>query len=164
MPLENEIGLSSFRNEWQKASMSVLYTHGFLYNGYESFFKKHQVTSQQFNVLRILLEQFPRPVSTSFLRDKMLDKMSDASRLVSRLHAKGLVEVTQNLKDKRLVNIVISAKGQQLVSQVDSDIYNLDALVQGLTEDEAMQLTDLLTKVRQSIKTVHERISTPEQV
>ncbi len=164
MPLENEIGLSSFRNEWQKASMSVLFTHGMLFNAYESFFKKHEITSQQFNVLRILSEQFPRPVSTSFLREKMLDKMSDASRLVSRLHAKGLVEVTQNLKDKRLVNIVISPKGIKLISSIDAEIYNLDGLLQGLTEEEAIQLSDLLSKVRESIKTVNERTSTPVRV
>ncbi|WP_439882883.1 MarR family winged helix-turn-helix transcriptional regulator [Pontibacter sp. MBLB2868] len=164
MILENEIGLSVFRNEWQKASVSILYTYGFLSNGYESFFKKFNMTGQQYNALRILRDQFPKPVSTSFLREKMLDKMSDASRLVSRLNAKGLVDVTQNKSDKRLVNIVISTKGHQLISNIDSSLHELDEMLQGLTEEEAATLVELLFKVRGSIKTVEERILATEQL
>lgn len=164
MILENEIGISVFRNEWQKASISILYTYGFLSNGYESFFKKFNLTGQQYNALRILRDQFPKAVSTSFLREKMLDKMSDASRLVSRLNAKGLVEVTQNTSDKRLVNIVISAKGHQIISDIDSSLYELDDMMSGLSEDEASTLVELLFKVRGSIKTAEEKILATEQV
>ncbi|RDV16339.1 MarR family transcriptional regulator [Pontibacter diazotrophicus] len=164
MILENEIGISAFRNEWQKASVSILYTYGFLSNGYESFFKQHGLTTQQYNALRILRDQFPKPVSTSFLREKMLDKMSDASRLVSRLGAKGLVEVTQNTADKRLVNIVISEEGQKVIGTIDKDLHQLDAVMQGLTEEEAKTLVELLYKVRESLKTADERIAAKEQV
>lgn len=164
MILEKEFGVSSFRNEWQKASLSVLYTYGFMNNAYECFFKKHNLTTQQYNALRILRDQFPKPVSTSFLREKMLDKMSDASRLVSRLSAKGLVTVTQNPADKRLVNIVVSPDGQRLCAEIDGDIHNLDALMQGLTEEEAVTLTSLLEKVRESIKTVEERMTSMENI
>ncbi|AKD04749.1 MarR family transcriptional regulator [Pontibacter korlensis] len=151
MTLNKEFGISSFRNEWQKASLSILYTYGFLSNGYESFFKKHNLTTQQYNALRILRDQFPKPVSTSFLREKMMDKMSDASRLVSRLSAKGLVTVTQNPSDKRLVNILISAEGQKLCNEIDADLHNLDALLKGLSEEEALTLIELLAKARASI-------------
>ncbi|MBF9253619.1 MarR family transcriptional regulator [Pontibacter sp. 172403-2] len=159
MELEHEIGLSSFRNDWQKASISILYTYGFISNGHEQFFKKHGLTSQQYNVLRILHDQYPTPVSTSFLREKMLDKMSDASRLVNRLNAKGLVKVAQNASDKRLVNITISQEGKKLFDSIDGDLPNLDALMQGLTQSEAQQLTTLLEKVRDSIKSADERIA-----
>lgn len=164
MILENEIGITSFRNEWQKASVSILYTYGFLSNGYEGFFKRHGLTTQQYNALRILRDQFPKPVSTSFLREKMLDKMSDASRLVSRLGAKGLVEVTQNPADKRLVNILISEDGQKIIGAIDNDLGNLDGMMQGLTEEEAKTLVDLLFKVRESLKSAEERIAATEQV
>jgi DNA-binding MarR family transcriptional regulator len=162
MKLEKEVGFVSFRNEWQKASISILHTNGLLYNGYEAFFKKYELTMQQYNLLRILQDQFPHPLSTSALREKMLDKMSDTSRLVSRLNAKGLVEVSQNPADKRLVNILISAKGQRLLEAISNDLMNLDALLQGLTEEEAMQLSSLLTKARESINTVQQRISTSQ--
>ncbi len=151
MTLEKEIGISAFRNDWQRASISILYTHGFLSNDYENFFKKHGLTTQQYNALRILREQFPKPVSTSFLREKMLDKMSDASRLVSRLGGKGLVEVAQNPGDKRLVNILISEEGIKLVDNLKEHLHELDELMYDLTEDEATQLVDLLFKVRDSL-------------
>ena len=162
MNLNNQLSIGAFRNEWQKASMSLLYTCGFLSNGYESFFKKHNVTSQQYNALRILRDQFPKPVSTSFLREKMLDKMSDASRLVSRLNAKGYVTVTQNPTDKRLVNILISSEGLSILSGIDKELYLLDALLQGLTEEEAATLVELLYKVRESITNTEERMASLE--
>lgn len=164
MILEHEIGISSFRNEWQKASISILYTYGFLSNNYEKFFRKHGLTTQQYNALRILRDQFPKPVSTSFLREKMLDKMSDASRLVSRLGGKGFVKVTQNPTDKRLVNIVISDEGRQIINDIDSNLHRLDAMVKGITEEEAENLVDLLYKVRQSLRNVDEHVASTEQI
>lgn len=152
MILENELGLKSFRNEWQKAGMSILYTQGFLFNAYENFFKRYGMTTQQYNALRILRDQFPKPVSTSFLREKMLDKMSDASRLVSRLSAKGMVEVTQNPSDKRLVNILVSDKGLQVLETIDTQLHELDNMLKGITEEEAATLVSLLAKVRTSLK------------
>ncbi|GHA58776.1 MarR family winged helix-turn-helix transcriptional regulator [Pontibacter akesuensis] len=164
MILENEVGIKSFRNEWQKASVSILYTYGFLSNGYETFFKRHNITSQQYNALRILRDQHPKPVSTSFMREKMLDKMSDASRLVSRLSAKGLVTVTQNPADKRLVNILISPVGQELINNIDADLGELDNLLKGLTEEEATTLVHLLYKVRESINAADEKTITTESI
>lgn len=164
MILENEIGILSFRNEWQKASMSILYTYGFLSNSYESFFRRQGLTTQQYNALRILRDQYPKPVSTSFLREKMLDKMSDASRLVSRLGGKGLVKVTQNATDKRLVNIVISEEGRKIINDIDSNLHQLDGLVKGITEEEAENLVHLLYKVRLSLRSVNEQVASEERV
>ena len=146
MHFENEVGIK-IRNEWQKASLNLLYTYGFLFNGYEDFFKRYGLTTQQYNAVRILHEQYPNPISTSGLRDKMLDKMSDTSRLVSRLQAKGYVNVTRNASDKRLVNILISEKGQEILERIAPSLVNLDALLTGLTEEEAVRLSDLLKKV-----------------
>ncbi|WP_162426389.1 MarR family winged helix-turn-helix transcriptional regulator [Pontibacter pudoricolor] len=157
MHFENEVGVK-IRNEWQKASLNLLYTSGFLFNGYESFFKRHGLTTQQYNALRILRDQFPTPISTSGLRDKMLDKMSDTSRLVSRLNAKGFVEVKQNPHDKRLVNIILSEKGHDMMAGIDPELSLLDGLLHDLSEEEATQLSELLSKVRKSIKTASKRI------
>lgn len=157
MHFENEVGIK-IRNEWQKASLNLLYTSGFLFNGYESFFKRHGLTTQQYNALRILRDQFPTPISTSGLRDKMLDKMSDTSRLVSRLNAKGFVEVKQNPHDKRLVNIILSEKGHDMMAGIDPELSLLDGLLHDLSEEEATQLSELLSKVRKSIKTASKRI------
>ncbi|MBC5773444.1 MarR family transcriptional regulator [Pontibacter sp. KCTC 32443] len=157
MHFENEVGIK-IRNEWQKASLNLLYTSGFLFNGYESFFKRYGLTTQQYNSLRILRDQYPNPISTSGLREKMLDKMSDTSRLVSRLNAKGFVEVKQNPHDKRLVNIILSEKGHRLMEAIDPELPMLDGMLNGLTEEEATMLSDLLSRVRGSIKTASRKI------
>jgi DNA-binding MarR family transcriptional regulator len=157
MHFENEVGIK-IRNEWQKASLNLLYTSGFLFNGYECFFKRYGLTTQQYNAIRILRDQYPTPISTSGLRDKMLDKMSDTSRLVSRLNAKGFVDVKQNPHDKRLVNIIISEKGHRLMEAIEPDLTLLDSMMHDLTEEEAITLSTLLTKVRSSVKTALRRV------
>jgi DNA-binding MarR family transcriptional regulator len=157
MQLENEIGIR-IRNEWQRSSLNLLYTYGFLINGYETFFKHFGLTSQQYNSLRILHEEYPEPISTSGLRDKMLDKMSDTSRLVSRLAAKGFVEVKQNPHDKRLVNIVLSEQGQKRLTEIEQHLSLLDSLMENLTEEEASQLSHLLNKARKSIVAVGKKL------
>lgn len=156
MQIEKEIAVK-IRNEWQRASVSLIYTYGQLSNGYEKFFKEFELTGQQYNALRILRDNFPEPISTSVLRGQMLDKMSDTSRLVSRLQAKKLVKVNRNASDKRLVNILITEKGQELLSHIDPILVNLDALMTGLTEEEVIQLSALLEKTRESISTADER-------
>lgn len=161
MNLENETGIRSFRNKWQRASISLIYTNGFLINGYETFFKKYDITAQQYNALRILKDQYPKPISTSFLRENMLDKMSDASRLVSRLSSKELVDVSPNSYDKRLVNIVLSEKGLQLLTVIEKEIFELDSLLHGISEEEADQLVELLSKVRSHIKAHNEQEPSP---
>lgn len=159
MQSERGVGIFAYRNEWQKASLNIILTNSLLLNSYEEFFKNHDVTAQQYNILRILREHHPKPVSTSVLRTNMLDKMSDTSRLVGRLKSKGLVEVDRNVSDKRLVNIIISQKGQNLLNQISGELFKLDNLVQGLTEEEASTLAFLLEKVRESITTADVRLS-----
>lgn len=157
MQFEIEVGIK-IRNEWQKASLNLLYTYGFLFNGYENFFKRYGLTTQQYNALRILRDHYPTPISTSGLRDKMLDKMSDTSRLISRLNAKDLVEVKQNPHDKRLVNIILSEKGHRLLEVIDPDLTLLDSMMKDLSPEEASLLSDLLTKVRNSVKSSSKRL------
>ncbi|WP_018477850.1 MarR family winged helix-turn-helix transcriptional regulator [Pontibacter roseus] len=164
MQLESETGIKTFRNDWQKASMNIILTYGLLYNSHEDFFRQYDLTAQQYNIMRILREAFPKPISTSVLRNRMLDKMSDTSRLVSRLKSKGLVEVCRNASDKRLVNIVLSTKGHNLLAAIDGELYKLDNMLQGLSEEEAVQLSQLLEKARKSLQTADKRIKALAEV
>ena len=164
MQSQQGIGIFAYRNEWQHASLNIILTNSLLINSYEEFFRKHDVTGQQYNILRILREHHPKPVSTSVLRNHMLDKMSDTSRLVARLKTKGLVDVERNFSDKRLVNIVISEKGFNLLDKIGNDLYKLDNLLQGLSEEEATTLASLLAKARESISTAEARLSTALQL
>lgn len=154
------VGVFAYRNEWQRASLNIFITNSLLLNSYEDFFKRHDITAQQYNIMRILREHYPKPVSTSVLRANMIDKMSDTSRLVGRLKSKGLVDVERNNSDKRLVNIVISGKGLDLLEKIATEFYKIDNLMQGLTEEEATTLANLLEKSRGSIESAETRLAT----
>ncbi len=138
-----------FRNEHQKAVVNLLYTHGWLMERLRTFFKPYDVTIKQYNILRIL-NGAGTAISTSVIRERMIDKMSDASRAVERLHKKGLVEKRGCPKDKRLVDVLISTKGTQLLQQIEENNDVLDNILGQLTIEEVEQLNQLLDKLRKS--------------
>lgn len=150
MKIEEAINQKEFKNNWQKATLNILYTSNWMQNQVKSFLKSFNITPQQYNVLRILRGQFPEPLTTSVIRKRMLDKMSDASRIVERLHKKGLVERKTCVADKRLVDVFINEEGLKLLAIIDEDSENLDFSKTNLTADEALLLSDLLDKLRDS--------------
>ena len=148
MELEKEIASNKFDNNLHKAVVNVIYTYGWLNNLLRQHFDKHSITMQQFNILRILRGQHPRPATINLLKERMLDKMSDASRIVERLVQKGLVSRCTNVKDRRAVDIKISNKGLELLKILDDEIVPSDFLKNTLTEEEAGLLSNLLDKMR----------------
>jgi DNA-binding MarR family transcriptional regulator len=91
MRIDDEIQSSKFEDNYQKAIINIFYTEGWLSNLTRAEFEKYNVTQQQFNILRILRGQYPKPATVNLLKERMIDKMSDASRIVDRLVQKGLV-------------------------------------------------------------------------
>lgn len=148
MKIEEEIVQKKFRNEWQKATINILFTHSWLQVKLKELLKPYGITHQQFNVLKILKGQHPCPVSTNTVRERMLDKMSDVSRIVARLQEKNLVNVCRSNQDKRLVDIILSDKGIALLSSIDEQNAKMDTIAKSLTEEEAIQLNNLLDKLR----------------
>lgn len=148
MKIEDEISQKKFRNEWQKAVINVIFTSSWLQLKIKEHIKEYGITMQQYNVLRILKGQHPNPVSTQLIRSRMLDKMSDVSRIISRLQEKDLVSVARANHDKRLVDIVVTTKGLDLILKVEQNNDKLDSIAKKLTADEAMQVSDLLDKMR----------------
>ena len=148
MKIEEAINQKKFKNNWQKATLNILYTNNWIQNQVKLFLKPYGVTQQQFNVLRILRGQFPEPLTTSVIRKRMLDNMSDASRIVERLYKKGLVERQICPADKRLVDVLISEKGLNVLAAIDENSEKLDFSKTSLTEGEALLLSDLLDKLR----------------
>ncbi|MBZ0200218.1 MAG: MarR family transcriptional regulator, partial [Ignavibacteriaceae bacterium] len=120
MKLEVEIKQKSFRNEYHKLAVNIIFTHGWLQNINAIFLKKYDLTSQQFNILRILRGQHPHPASINLLKDRMLDKMSDVSRLVERLRVKGLLHRTICNNDRRKSDVEITAGGLNLLNDIDA--------------------------------------------
>lgn len=148
MRLEDEIKQKEFRNQYQKVLINILYTNNYLSDKLSSIFKKHNLTRQQFNVLRILRGQYPEPVSINVIRDRMLDKMSDASRIVERLRIKKLVERRPCKDDRRAVDILINDEGLKVLKEIDGSMVDFDNNFNNLTDEEADLLNELLDKVR----------------
>lgn len=149
MSLEKDIQQTKFRSELQKAVINIIYTHNYINEKNKQIFEKGDITPQQFNILRIL-RGAGKPLSTLQIRQRMLDKMSDTSRIVDRLLKKGLVEKVICAKDRRLVDVTISDAGKALLHQLDQYEPEMDAILGNLTNEEAVILNKLLDKIRNS--------------
>lgn len=149
MSLEKDINQSHFRNEHQKSVINLIFTYNWVTEKAKPFFDQADITSQQFNILRIL-RGAGKPISTLQIRQRMLDKMSDTSRIVDRLVVKGLVKKVVCKEDKRLVDVTITDKGKKLLEKIDKYEPDMDAIVSSLSESEAKTLNTLLDKLRNS--------------
>lgn len=149
MSIEKDINQGRFGSEYHKASVNLLFTHNWVMEKVKEICASENLTPQQFNILRILRGSFPEPLSTMQIRQRMLDKMSDTSRIVDRLIVKGLVKKNVSLKDKRLVAVQITPEGKQVLEKMDIKQTTLDNILGNLTATEASILSDLLDKIRQ---------------
>ena len=148
MGLEKDIHQTNFRNARQKALINLLFTYGWAIEKIRDFLSREDITHQQYNILRILRGAHPKPLSTLQIRERMLDKMSDTSRIVDRLVLKELVEKRTCSQDKRLVDVTITLKGQALLKKLDEASAEMDAVMNNLNDAEAEQLSELLDKMR----------------
>jgi MarR family transcriptional regulator, 2-MHQ and catechol-resistance regulon repressor len=148
MGIEKDIQQAKFRNAHQKAGINLIYTVAWMRDKTKMIFDSEDITSQQFNILRILRGSFPQPLSTLQIRERMLDKMSDTSRIVDRLIVKGLVKKVVCKNDRRLVDVVITDKGKKLLERLDTRQDEIDSILGNLSEKDANILSDLLDKVR----------------
>jgi DNA-binding MarR family transcriptional regulator len=148
MGLEEEIQQTKgFESQRQKAVVNIMYTEAWLRDKFGSTLKPFGLTNQQYNVLRILRGSNPKPLSTSSIRERMLDKMSDASRIVDRLYKKGWVSKVSCPTDKRLVDVSITEEGLEVLATIDKKNTFVEALDR-LTEQEAQELNRILDKAR----------------
>lgn len=149
MSLEQEIKQEKgFTSERHKAVVNVMFTEAWIRSQMSDILKPYDLTLQQYNVLRILRGSNPKPLSTSCIRDRMLDKMSDASRIVDRLFKKGLLDRKTCTADKRLVDVFISKEGLNVLSQIDVSMKSFNDNLDSITEEEARVLNDILDRIR----------------
>ncbi|MGB3548934.1 MAG: MarR family transcriptional regulator [Saprospiraceae bacterium] len=150
MKLEEAIHQPAFKNECQKATINTIYTAAWLSQQSLHSLKPFGVSVQQFNILRILRGRKGEPATIKLLTERMLDKMSNASRLVDRLETKGFVERTECKEDRRRVDIFLTASGLELINEVSyiHDQY-MQQLCSHLDDADAQQLNELLDKLRQ---------------
>ncbi len=148
MKLEDEIQQKKFKNDTQKLAINLLYTSHWLNSFYNSYFKHTDITLQQYNVLRILRGQYPNPCNIKLIKDRMLDRMSDASRIVDKLKSKDLLIRRECPMDRRSVDIVITEKGLELLKTLDAIDEDSKSVFKSLTKEEIITLNNLLDKLR----------------
>jgi MarR family 2-MHQ and catechol resistance regulon transcriptional repressor len=149
MGIEKDINQSKFKNEYQKSIINLTYTYNWVTEQIKEVLQNWDLTSQQFNILRILRGSHA-PLSTLQIRERMLDKMSDTSRIVDRLLIKNLVKKVPCKSDKRLVDITITAKGQKILTAIDKEEEKMDSIAKMLSVADAKLLNKLLDKMRGS--------------
>lgn len=137
-----------FSTEYHKMAVNILFTASWIDLEHAKKLKPFGLTSQQFNILRILRGQLPKLATINLLIDRMIDKSSNASRLVDRLEKKGFVKRSANTEDKRAVNVQISEKGLATLKAIDGQLNLMEADFKTLTEQEAKELNRLLDKLR----------------
>ncbi|MCX6150528.1 MAG: MarR family transcriptional regulator [Ignavibacteriales bacterium] len=148
MKLEEEISQKNFRNVYHKAAVNVFYTFNWAYEFHTKILKPFNITPQQYNILRILRGQHPEPATVKLLKERMIDKMPDVSRIVEKLRTKGFVERHICEKDRRMVDVWITQHGLDLLARLDDKNDELDKFMSNLNIDEAITLNCLLDKLR----------------
>jgi DNA-binding MarR family transcriptional regulator len=148
MRIEDEIKQEKFQSEYHKLALNIAVTS----NWYDRFvtqkLKAFKLTPQQFNVLRILRGQYPKPATINLITDRMIDKMSNASRLVDKLLEKGLVDRRTCPTDRRQVDVQITEKGQELLAKIDDESKDWENPLHTISKAEAKELNILLDKLR----------------
>lgn len=148
LKLEEEIKQKSFKTAKQKLAVNLLYTTHWLNEHYANFFKDTDLTVQQYNVLRILRGQYPNYCNLKLIKERMLDRSSDASRIVDKLVLKQFVTRTHCPNDRRSINLMISGEGLQLLEKLDFIDEATKKIFQHVSEEETIQLNFLLDKLR----------------
>ena len=149
MKLEDEIKQKAFKNRRQRLLINILFTGGWLNAIQARMLKEYGISIQQYNLMRILRGQYPQPATVNLLKERMLDKMSNASRLVERLRQNGLVERAINADDRRACDVVINDKGLALLAELDGVEQEWTNLIAHLSDQEVESLNVLLDKLRE---------------
>ena len=149
MKLEDEIKQTrSFKSPYERTLVNIHFTGKWLEQVQSANLKKFDLTMQQYNILRILRGTHPEPATVKILRERMIDKMSDASRLVEKLRKKGFLSRKSCKEDRRNVDVSITQKGLDALASIDSLFIEAEKQFHTLSEAEAMQLGSLLDKLR----------------
>jgi DNA-binding MarR family transcriptional regulator len=148
MGIEKDINQYHFTSEGQKAVINLIYTSNWITEHIKKVLDNQDITLQQFNILRILRGSDPQPLSTLTIRERMLDKMSDTSRIVDRLVIKGLAVKKTCSTDKRLVDVNITDAGKKMLEAIDNKQADMTSVTTNLTDAELKQLNSLLDNLR----------------
>jgi len=150
MSIETDIKQKKFRNPYQRLLLNLIYTSNWLGHKQIEILREHDLTPEQYNVLRILRGQHPNPIKVSDISDRMLDKNSNTSRLIDKLLLKDFVKRTSCPSDRRAVDVVITETGLDVLVIIDPKVEEWENNLDGITYEEADAISALLDKLRKS--------------
>jgi DNA-binding MarR family transcriptional regulator len=148
MKIEDAIQQKEFKDPYNKLVVNFLYTHSYIVTAQNSLFKPYDLSPEQYNVLRILRGQNGVPATVSSIQDRMLNKMSNASRLVEKLKQKGLVKREECPKDRRQVDVVITLNGLEILKELELKVDESNRSFVHLSTDDVQLMNELLEKMR----------------
>ncbi len=145
--IEDIIQQKKFNDDYQRAYIGMSYLYNVMDYMHQQLFKEYDVTPQQYNVLRILRGQHPKPATVGLIKERMIDRNSDASRIVERLRKAEYVERVTCENDRRAVDVVITEKGLALLKKIDPIIYTLNEPLKMLDKNEIAELNAIMDKI-----------------
>ncbi len=148
LSIGEEIKQSRFKSEHQKSVLNILLTANTLYAANSRFFKRFGLSPEQYNVLRIVRGNHPTPCTVLNIQERMLDKMSNASRLVDKLEAKGLLLRIQCKEDRRQVSITITQKGLSILDEIAEPFESLESSLSCVSDKELVRFNEILDIIR----------------
>jgi DNA-binding MarR family transcriptional regulator len=148
MSIEQDIKQEKFESEFHKVVVNVLFTSGWLYNANAARLKPHGITPEQYNVLRILRGSHPKPIMLAEITCRMIDRSSNATRLVEKLRQKGLVKREPCETNRRQVDISVTSKGLELLVRIDKESDVWLTTLKNISKAEAQELNRILDKLR----------------
>lgn len=148
MKLEQEIKQPKFQDEWQKALLNILYTGNWLTDNFMVISKKYAINDQHYNILRILRGKYPKCMCPSEIKEVLVNKRGDLTRLLDKLVKMGLVDRNINAENRRMVDVIITKKGLNLLAEMDPDVNQVENIKSHISEEEAKVLNDILDRIR----------------
>ncbi|MGB1206510.1 MAG: MarR family winged helix-turn-helix transcriptional regulator [Chitinophagales bacterium] len=148
MTINEAVKQANFRDEQQKMLINILYTNNWLINKIKKTLKSHNITHQQYNVLRILQGSHPSACSAGDIKRVMLDKTPDVTRLIDRLLQKDYVSRCRCSNNRRQIEICITKKGISLLQNIRPKMDEMMQFTQQISENDAMEVNQILDKLR----------------
>ncbi len=149
MKLEEAIQQKTpFRSQREKAIVNLIYTQNWVAGKMKDHFAMFEITPKQYNILRIL-KGAQSPVSIAYIRARLLDRLSDVSRIIDRLQSRGLVDKKPSDVDRRLIDVKLSYAGDELVQKISNAEKGVRDIMSRLTDEDIHVLNGLLEKIRQ---------------
>lgn len=149
MKIEDAIKTDKFVNERHKAMINIKYTANWMGQMINGALKKYKISIQQFNVLRIL-RGAKKPISVNEVRDRMVEKTPNITRLMDKLLEKGYIQRFRCEEDRRVVYVEISQNGLDLLQKLEDDkvVESMPPFMENITEEEAKIINDCLNRLR----------------